>query len=313
MFQPAPSELAILKTVVYFDLFDYPLTLLELYQNLPQEVGELAELDLVKIGATLRESEFLKQKLQSRNGFYFLSGRQDIVETRQARYRCFLKKIRRAKRLVFFLRFIPFIRGVAICNSLSFANARPESDIDFFILTKPGALWSARGWAILLAEIFGHRPAPGKTKDAYCLSFFAAANADLNNLRLRPQDVYFDWWMANLLPIYDKDNAFEKFFANNQWLKNCRPKAVLKQAAGRMGSNYFSPFSNSGRGARVGLMEKFWHKVQMRRLPSALKKIVNTSSSVVIDDQVLKFHWPDKREEYSTRFGQRLQEISSAN
>ncbi|MDP3245240.1 MAG: hypothetical protein Q8M83_06330 [bacterium] len=326
--QLSPRESAILKTVVYFDLFDYPLTLLELYQNLPAEkAGDLVGLDLSELERIISQSDFLKRKLQSHNGFYFLSGREDIIAARQDRYRCFLKKMRRAKRLIFFLRFVPYIKGVAICNSLSFANALSDSDIDFFILTKPGALWSARGWAIILAELLGRRPAPGKTKDAYCLSFFAAENADLNTLRLTPEDVYFDWWAANLLPIYNKDNAFEKFFAANQWLKDCRPNAVLKKIAGRFYCHSGLPRRTRVKaGPRAGIqshwidghrtamrgdkrIERFWRVLQTRRLPTALKTAANTSGGVVINDQVLKFHWPDKREEYRERFERRVRGV----
>ena len=56
-------EKNLLKTLAFFDIFDYPLTLMEIYKYLPYE-------PIIEIKQALGESD----KIQSKLGFYFLAG-----------------------------------------------------------------------------------------------------------------------------------------------------------------------------------------------------------------------------------------------
>lgn len=50
--------------------------------------------------------------------------------------------IERARKYAKFLRHLPGIRRVWVCNSLSMNAADADSDIDLFIETAPGGLWT---------------------------------------------------------------------------------------------------------------------------------------------------------------------------
>ena len=54
------------------------------------------------------------------------------------------KLIKKSKKYVKFMQMLPFVRTVALCNSLSFYNAEKESDIDLFIITESKRLFFAR-------------------------------------------------------------------------------------------------------------------------------------------------------------------------
>ena len=73
-------SISIIKTIAYFDIFDYPLTSWEIFVFLNSNSGyKYSEIifGLLKID--------LDSKLDSKNGFYFLSGREAIVKTRNSR------------------------------------------------------------------------------------------------------------------------------------------------------------------------------------------------------------------------------------
>src|SRR5512141_1035817 len=111
---------SLLATLAYFDLSDYPLTLTELKRyryRFPEDRADekrpLADMlaALEAVGARTRE------------GYWFLPGREAIVATRQRRYRLAEAKFRKARVVARFLRLLPPVRMVAVCNSLAVSNA----------------------------------------------------------------------------------------------------------------------------------------------------------------------------------------------
>ena len=67
-------EQLILSTLVYYDIFDYPLTLVEIHRLLLrvkiQESGEIQDYDLCGIKDTL-SSRGLRSSIRTRQGFFF--------------------------------------------------------------------------------------------------------------------------------------------------------------------------------------------------------------------------------------------------
>ena len=133
-------ESAIIEAVAYFSLFQYPLTAWEIWSFLPGK-GELL---VVK-----REIERLvnEGKLQQRWGYYFLPGEAGTVDCRLERYPLTIAKIKRAKKVAKWLRWLPGIQFIALANVMGSYNLRADSDIDLFIVTRPGSLWFCRFWA----------------------------------------------------------------------------------------------------------------------------------------------------------------------
>jgi len=76
----SPLEQSIFKTLAYFDIADFPLTKEELYAFLwmPPAIGYAEFLE--KINNISTSSYFL-----SKYGYYFLAGREEIVERRRER------------------------------------------------------------------------------------------------------------------------------------------------------------------------------------------------------------------------------------
>ena len=160
-------EKNIIKSICYFDIFDYPLTLPEIHQWLFQIKTNLSDLKSV-----FEQSEFLKEKIGQKDGFYFLNGREEIIEIRKKRKEISEKKIKRAKKICKWLLFFnPFVKGVAVCNDLAYFNAPENSDIDLFIITQKNSIWAARFFLVFSLKLFGLRPTEKNKKDKICLSF----------------------------------------------------------------------------------------------------------------------------------------------
>ena len=296
-----PLESAILRTVVYFDLFSYPLTSWEIWKWL---FG--APVTYAEVQACLGHSTVLQEKLEHQSGFVFIRGRPGVVHERQERYRLALTKLDRAKRFTRTLVRIPFVRAVFACNSLGFANARAESDIDFFIVVQRNHVWAARLLAAGWAKFRKLRPMPGDRSDKFCLSFFLADDAlDLATLRL-DVDPYLTMWVATLIPLYDPSNLRTALWQANTWVQQALPNATPRDMAQQrfvlpsVLARVLAPL------VRPLAFERIAERLQRRALAPNLRSLANQDTRVVLNDRMLKFHDNDRRQEYAQSFAARL-------
>jgi len=223
-------EKAILSTVVYFDIFDFPLTPLEIWKWLFFAHPPHRSYNFWETQSCLNDSAVLQKLIQSKNGFYFLLNRERIVGRRVANYKVAERKYKKAIRFIKLLRFNPFIKMVAVCNNLAFSNASQYSDIDFFIITKAGRIWLARFWANFLPKMLGLRPTHSDTQDKLCLTFFIAEDhLNINDLQSSQIDLYLANWITQLVPVYDPDHLCQSFLQTNQWAISHFPNFIPNQ------------------------------------------------------------------------------------
>ena len=287
---------AIVKTIAFFDMFDWPLTANEIWLNLT------IKCELIKVMEAVENSI---SGVESKNGFYFLAGRSLIVGERMRRYGFTDKKFKRALRLAKIYKFIPWIKLIAIGNLMGAHNLRQDSDIDFFIITEKKRIWLSRFFCAAIAQVFGLRPKPGDIKDKICLSFFISAEAmDLTPL-LIADDIYFIYWLAGVTPIYQRQGVYAEFMEKNKWLKNYLPNwQPALWSRQRDAGTGFSEFYRDVADMLFGGLEAASGKWQLKHLPRQLKEIMNLDTRVVVNNSVLKLHANDRREEYRKKYKQ---------
>lgn len=266
----------IIKILAFFDLFAYPLTSFEIWEKLNKKLSLAAVTEMINI-----RPEIIGQK----NGFYFLSGRGETVTTRQKRYNYSNRKLKVARNFARIFGLLPFVRAVALANSIGTCNLRDESDIDFFIITSPGRIWLTRFFCAGLAKLLDCRPTLVSKRDKICLSFYiSTAHLNLDDLRLPSADPYFDYWLPGLVLLYNKRGTYEQFLvANNLGTEG--------RVACRESKTVFGDYS-----------ERLVRKWQLKIMPAVLKEQMNRSSGVVVGDTVLKLYAVDRRAEFLKKF-----------
>ncbi|MEK7607298.1 MAG: hypothetical protein AAB444_03840 [Patescibacteria group bacterium] len=301
------SDRAILGTLAFYDLFEYPLTLLELWQKLPGKQGEGFR-NAVEMERCIEGSPFLKERIEKDGAFYFLRGRSHILSLRARHFRESLRKMKLARRVSRWISLVPFVKGVAVCNSLGYGNAARESDIDFFILVERGRLWVTRAIAVMLTEIVASRPSSEKSKDGICLSFFAAEGKNFLHLRLPGGDPYFDWWMTGIVPLYERGDAFKQWWDGNRWVQSERPNASIGKTAFGLRVHVSVTVLSFALKRIFGwsFVERLARFFEWRHLSRAVKDRANISTEIVLQDDILKFHTSDARAEYRRRWEKRL-------
>jgi len=292
-------EDAILETLTYHDLFEFPMTAHEICLTLPssRNVSRHTIFDALK---SLEKADLVGH----REGFWYLLGREMTVARRKKRYDVAERKFRIAKRFFRFARHISFLRAVYVCNTLARSNAREESDIDLFIVVAPARIWIARLFVTGFAKLLRARPDHITSKDRLCLSFFASENALDFRAHAIENDVYLPHWIFDLYPLYDESGVSGKIFAENAWVRD--RLSGLRRPLGSMRRTIFG-----GRGALKTFLERTldrsflesWAKsFQLRIMPERLRKRANTACGVVISDTTLKLHGLDRRAEIRDRF-----------
>ena len=198
-------------SVVYHDIFDYPL-------SFP---------DLIKWRAGETETNDSKLQVLYKNGYYFLEGKEGLIYKRILRERISKKKLGIAKKASRVLSFIPTIKMIAVTGSLAMYNSTDESDIDLLVVTQKGRLWITRIISYSLLKIFGQnvRSAGDKNqKDKLCLNMWM----DESDLvwKKRDRNVYSAHEIGQILPLINKDKTYEKFLQKNAWILKFWPNSV---------------------------------------------------------------------------------------
>lgn len=310
-------EKSILAAVVYYDGFGYPLPLWELRKNAVNlnrpSGGRLAseKISLFEILNLLEASELLKKTLAERDGFYFLKGREDIVEQRIERQKISDERWKKARRYAFLFRLVPFLKIAFVSGSLALNNAKRNSDVDLLLVSKSGRIWTCRFFALLFLAVFGVLRRGEKIAGRFCLNHFIT---DVS-LEIKNQSLYNAQTYVNFVPFVVRDqNALEEFWKKNKWLGdyvlNFHPP---RQGALNFHTAYAGDHSESSLpiiGSLIvfgNLAEKFFAFLQKRRIERD-PRTFKAGGRVVADDSRLEFHPDSPEKEILEKYNLKMRE-----
>lgn len=219
------QELAVLRSVTYAALFDYPLTLAQLHASL---IGVRA--DAGTVAAWWRTSDFLQATVDHRDGWYFPSGRCDLLHTRTRREAVSRGLLDRDHRILSVVAGMPFVRMVALSGSLAHLNAEASADLDFFVVTAPHRVWSVTFVLLVIARLFGWRR-------RLCLNYVIAEDA----LRVEPGDLFTANQIIHLRPILG-DDVFARFVDANPFVREIYPNFEIASESHKPQASSPKPF-----------------------------------------------------------------------
>lgn len=294
---------SILKTLSYFDLMNFALTKEELFAYL----WEPPQIKYEHFLSSLRKTQVDEAiPFSQKFSYFFLLGREEIVEERRKHLVISELKMKIAERAIKKIRCVPFIRAVLVCNSVGSYNADEESDVDFFIISAPGRVWLVRLFTNLLLRFYGLRTYSDNTKNKICLSFFVASDhLNLSSLRVADDDIHFAYWLHQMVPLYDPQNYYRRFLQANWWTKKYLPninflphvdylKKIQDTRAGNLWKNIWEQMWT---GVYGDLLEKQARAVQYMKMKFSLKeKAEKGDLGVVLSDGIIKLHENDTRE-----------------
>lgn len=199
-------------SLIYHDIFDYPLSFFELVKW--------------QAGPRLKLVESTNLLFKHKSGFFYLDGKEGIVLKRAIKEKISEKKIRLAKKAASLISFLPTVLFVGITGSLAMKNAAEDSDIDFLIITRKNTLWISRALVLLLLFLFGfkvRRYGKKDIKDALCFNLWLDESA----LSWRKRNIFTAHEIAQILPLVDKERTYIRFLQKNMWVREYWPNSLF--------------------------------------------------------------------------------------
>lgn len=207
----------ILATLAYFDMFNYPLTRVELFLFLQQKHRH-QDFDIA-----LRYM-VASHAIYNFDNFYTLKNDQAVITRRINGNRKAAELIKIAHKVSDILIRFPYVRGIAISGSLSKNYADENSDIDLFIITTKNRLWIARS----LMHGFKKLTFLFNKQHYFCMNYYI----DEQQLQINEKNIYTAIEVATLMPLQG-DTVFEQFYAENNWTQNYLPNNYLRLSSAK--------------------------------------------------------------------------------
>ena len=195
------GEHAIVRTVLYAAVFDYPLTLAQLRHGLIESSQTPTE-----ILKTCTWSPHVLAAVEQRDGLFFPAGRSHLVEERRAREHRSRAFLERHRAVISIICALPYVRMVALSGSIAHMNLEADGDLDLFIVTKGSRVWSVTVAVIVLAKLMRRR----KT---VCANFVVADRT----LALEQQDLFAASQVVHLKPLTGH-TVFARFLDANPFV-----------------------------------------------------------------------------------------------
>lgn len=293
-------EKAILKTLIYANIFDYPIKAYEIHKWL---IGEKATLIQVEKGL---ERLIKKRKVQQFKDYYVLKNKGQLVLKRQRREKQSKKYLTKARIFTQTLKLIPWIKLVGISGGLALNNASKIDDIDLFIVTCKSRIWISRILAILILDLWGIRRKPLMKKSQVagklCLNMFL----DQESLEQKNKDIFTGHEVLQMKVIWQREGVYTKYLSDNDWVFKFLPNWIGNQNEelrimnnGKKKTNQNSKFiiHNS-----INILETLAKRFQLM----IMKKSAGMER---IQDGALYFHPNDIREKVLKIYQQKINKI----
>ena len=198
---------AIIRTLAYFDIFDYPLKFDEVHRFLFFERCSVFDLKgeadaLVKSGKIFKIGDFL-----------LLKNSHESIAKRHGGMRKALRMWKVARFMSHVIKRFPYVKAVFVSGALAKLCVDKDTDIDFFIVTEPKRLWLCRTLMIAFKKVFLLN-----RKKFFCVNYFITSD----HLEIEDKNIFTAVEIATLKPVFGINTYFE-FMHKNSWIKNYLP------------------------------------------------------------------------------------------
>lgn len=204
------------------------------------------------------------------------------------------KRIKKARFFARILSLIPFVRMIALTGSLARGEAEANSDIDFFVVTKPGRIWTSRFLIVFLLKPLGQYRTEQNQAGKICPNRYQTEDS----LEILPHNLYHAKEYSQIVPLFEIDDVYQEFQKANQWtrrkIKNQNLKLKTTSKNLKLKNNFL-----------LGLLRKAGERFLNGRLGDFLEEKLKTHQKkrilwdrrtyqerarIIISDHILCFH-----------------------
>lgn len=202
----------IIRTLLYYDIFNYPLKSEEVFRFLG--INHVDHPFIVSQLNSLSEEKFIYRFGE----FFTVQNNETNVIRRQKGNAEAERCLSIAQRQARLINRFPFVRAVMASGSLSKGYMDEKSDLDFFIVTHPGRLWIARMLLVMYKRIFLFN-----SHKYFCVNYFV----DTEHLEIEEKNMFTATELATVIPLQGAE-YYTKLHSQNPWLKNFFPNYISR-------------------------------------------------------------------------------------
>ena len=203
------KELAVLKSVVYSSLFEYPLTPREVSFSLPG-----ARLKSTEVVAIYHRSEALQSVLDFQDDCFYLRDQSLHLIKRRRRETFSRDVLVRYRRMLQWIGLLPYTRLIALSGSSAHFKMSEKGDIDLFVVTRGRKVWSTAVNILLVSRLFGCR-------EMVCFNYLVADT----HLSLQERDLFSANQLIHLRPLTGEEWMI-RLRESNQWVEELYPNSL---------------------------------------------------------------------------------------
>lgn len=279
--------ISIKKSLIYYSLFNYPLTLVQLWKffiwenkTKPNYMTFIKTLDQISGKYVFKIKDHY---LLNKNKLWIFE-----LEKRKA---VSLIKYKIAEKTAKILSFIPSVEMIALTGKNAVMFSDSDDDIDFLIICSRNTLWITRLIISILLIFLGLKRNKKQSKDRICLNMFL----DKINLKIpfNERDIYSAHELAQLKVIYNKNNTYLEFLSCNNWLINYLPNSAMQT------ETYDSMRNN---GIILKLLNNLFYTIQFFYMR---KKITDEKVSL----EYVRFHPFDNRKKVIYKYNKLIKNL----
>ena len=283
------SEWALLAAVSYADLFNAPLPIAEAALSCVGATLSIAEIRRLVASPAL--SRFVTLHPQ---GDLVLTGRDELVARRQEGIARTAKLLAGHQRTLQGLATLPFVRMLAYSGGTAHQNPGRKPDIDLFVVTAPGGLYTAYTLIFLLTKLT-------RTRSVVCPNYLV----DENDLLIAyHRDLFTANQVVSARPLSGPETYVAFCGANARWVHDYFPGFRRREVGPTFGHPGLHRAAERLLAFGLGPVERGLRSVW--RFHIARRASQARHPDVVLGDGILKLHLSDYRRRVLERFAARL-------
>lgn len=297
-----PRDRAIVATLLYYDLFSFPLRADELLRYAHHRLTP----DLPGQGDWWDS----RTAPDDHGSFWYLKGREQYVQRRTILTETSIAKLARARKYARLLQLIPGVRFIGITGSLAMSSAVPEDDIDLLIIAEENRLWLTRALVLAALMAWGvKRPDDGGTEypNLICANIFLSRD----DLYIPDENLFIAHEICQMLPLLG-EKTYKSFLSANAWVTRYLPQwhsapvEFQDRPSWRRAQHAFEISFANGLGTRL---DSEMARRQLARIES--KHARGHNPNVKITPTQLRFHARDLSDYVVNTFNSRWESINA--
>ena len=284
--KPSPLSLAILRALVYADLFEFPMRVEEIHRQLLLERATAQQV-LVQ----LQTCPWLVARVEQSGALFHLRGRSALVIRRDAQERAtdlLIEQHLTALRLVSSL---PYVRMVAFSGGTSRKNSVNDDDLDLFIIAEEGRVWTVYALMVALARALGCR-------DVLCANYLV----DRMHVTVPDGgDLFTGHELMALVPIQG-GQWLQHMAEQNPWVRDLLPNASPQDGHHLWRDSAMERLVQ--RGTELGLWPSWWLMERASRwiFGRHIRAKSGEDGDLLLKPGIMKLHASDNRGKIVTRY-----------